>query len=123
MLRGLTVLVTFQLAGELIAASFRLPVSGPIIGMALLLVWLQGHGRIDGGMESAADGLLSNMAVLFVPVGVGAMAFPDLFREHWPFIFVAVTVGTAVTLASTALTAKFFTKIRTRAVRQTDAVV
>jgi len=123
MLKGLAVLFGFQLAGELIVVSFRLPVSGPIIGMVLLLIWLQGHGRIDGGLESAADGLLSNMAVLFVPVGVGAMAYPELFREHWPFILVAVTAGTAATVATTALTARFLTRIRTRVVRETDATV
>jgi holin-like protein len=91
--------------------------------MALLLMWLQGHGRIDDGLGSAADGLLSNMAVLFVPVGVGAMAYPELFREHWPFILVAVTAGTAVTVATTALTAKLLTRNRSRAVHQTDAAV
>ena len=123
MLKGLAVLFGFQLAGELIVVSFRLPVSGPIIGMVLLLIWLQRHGRIDGGLESAADGLLSNMAVLFVPVGVGAMAYPELFRDHWPFILVAVTVGTAATVATTALTARFLTRIRTRVVRETDATV
>ena len=123
MLKGLAALFGFQLAGELIVGSFRLPVSGPIIGMALLLIWLQGHGRIDDGLESAADGLLSNMAVLFVPVGVGAMAYPELFREHWPFILVAVTAGTVVTVATTAITARFLTRIRTRVVRQTDVAV
>lgn len=121
MLRGLAILLVFQLAGEFTAALFQLPVSGPIIGMALLLMWLHGRGRIDDGLESAGDGLLSNMAVLFVPVGVGAMAYPELFREHWPFILVAVTAGTAVTIATTALTARFLTRTRTRAVRQTDA--
>jgi holin-like protein len=123
MLKGLAALFGFQLAGELIVASFRLPVSGPIIGMALLLIWLHGHGRIHDGLESAADGLLSNMAVLFVPVGVGAMAYPELFREHWPFILVAVTAGTAVTVATTALTARFLTRLRTRDIRQTDPAV
>ena len=81
MLKGLAVLLTFQLAGELIAVAFRLPVSGPIIGMVLLTMWLRGNGRIDDGLASAGDGLLANMAVLFVPVGVGAMAYPELFRH------------------------------------------
>ena len=74
MLKGLAVLVGFQLAGELIVASFRLPLSGPIVGMVLLLVWLNGQRRIEDGLQTASDGLLSNMAVLFVPVGVGAMS-------------------------------------------------
>ncbi len=119
MLKGLAVLLTFQLAGELIAVAFRLPVSGPIIGMVLLTMWLQANGRIDDGLASAGDGLLANMALLFVPVGVGAMAYPELFRQHWPFIVVAVTTGTAVTIATTALIAKFLMRIRAPAVRET----
>ena len=121
MLKGLAGLLVFQLVGELTVAAFRLPVSGPIIGMALLLIWLQGCGRIDDALQSAADSLLSNMAVLFVPVGVGAMAYPDLFREHWLFLLVAVTAGAVVTVAVTALTAKLLTGLRPRAVRRTDA--
>jgi holin-like protein len=123
MLKGLAILIGFQLAGELLVASFRIPVSGPIVGMALLLIWLQGRRRIDEGVGSAADGLLANMAVLFVPVGVGAMAYPGLFRDHWLFILVAVTAGTAVTLAATAVTARFCSRFRTRIMRQTDATV
>lgn len=119
MAKGFSVLLVFQLVGELIAAAFQLPVSGPIIGMVLLLIWLQTHAYIDDGLASAADGLLANMAILFVPVGVGAMAYPELFRQHWPFILVAVTIGTAVTIATTALTAKFLTKRRIPIVRQT----
>jgi holin-like protein len=121
MLKGLAGLLVFQLSGELTVALFRLPVSGPIVGMALLLIWLQGRGRIDDDLQSAADGLLSNMAILFVPVGVGAMAYPELFRAHWPFILVSVTAGTAVTVAVTAFTTKILTGMRPRAVRRTDA--
>jgi holin-like protein len=118
MLKGMAVLLVFQLAGEILAAGFRLPVYGPIIGMALLLLWLQTRGRIDDGLASAADGLLANMAVLFVPVGVGAMAHHELFRQHWPFIVVALTVGIVATIATTALAVKLLTRMRARAVRQ-----
>ena len=116
MLKGMAGLLVFQLAGEILAAAFRLPVSGPIIGMALLLMWLQSRGRIDDGLASAADGLLANMAVLFVPVGV--MAYRELFLKYWPFIVVALTVGLVTTIATTALTAKLMMRMRTQAARQ-----
>jgi holin-like protein len=117
MLKGMTVLLVFQLAGEVLAVTFHLPVSGPIIGMALLLTRLQTRGRTDDGLASAADGLLANMAVLFVPVGVGAIAHYELFLQHWRFIVVALTVGLVSTVATTALAVKLLT--RARAVRQT----
>ena len=115
MLRGMAILLAFQLIGELLAVGFRLPVSGPIIGMALLLLWMQGSGRIDAAVASASDALLANMAVLFVPVGVGAMVYGEIFRHHWLLIAFAIVVGTIVTIATTALVAKFLTKSRTPA--------
>jgi len=112
MLKGIAVLLAFQLIGELLAGAFRLPVSGPIVGMALLLVWLQGNGRIDSGVASAADGLLSNMAVLFVPVGVGAMLYVEIFRQHWLLLSVAMLLGTLATVAATALTVRALSRLR-----------
>jgi holin-like protein len=118
MLKGMAVLLVFQLVGEILAAALHLPVSGPIIGMALLLMWLQSRGRIDDGLASAADGLLANMAVLFVPVGVGAMAHHELFRQHWLFVVVALTVGLVTTIVTTSLAARLLSRLRMRAVRQ-----
>jgi holin-like protein len=119
MLKGMAILMAFQLTGELLAVGFRLPISGPIIGMALLLLWLQGNGRIESGVASASDALLANMAVLFVPVGVGAMAYGEIFRRHWMLITVAVVVGTVVTIATTALTARLLTRRRAPAASHT----
>lgn len=113
MLKGMAMLLAFQLAGELLAVGFRLPISGPIIGMALLLGWMQGSGRIDTSVASASDALLANMAILFVPVGVGAMAYGEVFQRHWLLIAIAIVIGTGVTIATTALVAKFLARVRT----------
>jgi holin-like protein len=114
MLKGMTALLLFQLAGEVVAAVFLLPVPGPIIGVAFLLIWLYGQRRVGDDLANAADGLLANMSVLFVPVGVGAMAHPGLFQRHWPFIVAALAVGTVVTLATAALTTKVLMRMRAR---------
>jgi holin-like protein len=110
MLKGTATILAFQLTGEAIAVAFHLPVSGPIIGMALLLMWMQRNGDVDKGLAIAADGLLANMAVLFVPIGVGAMAYAEVFRRHWLFVAVAVVLGTFATIATTALVARLLTR-------------
>jgi len=120
MLKGMAILLAFQLAGEVIVAAFRLPLSGPIIGMALLLAWMQGNGRVAGDLGSAADALLANMAVLFVPVGVGAMAYAEVFERHWLVVATAVVFCTVITIATAAVTAKLLTRVRAaRAASQT----
>jgi holin-like protein len=123
MLKGMAILFFFQLTGEVIAVGSGLPVSGPIIGMALLLAWMQMNGRIDDRVASAADGLLANMPVLFVPVGVGAIAYVDLFQRHWLFVVTTVVIGVVVTIATTAMTARFLARKRAAGIAaQTDGL-
>ena len=118
MIKGMATLLLFQFAGEALAASLRLPLSGPIMGMALLLVWLTLKEGVDENLASAADGLLANMAVLFVPVGVGVMIYLDLFLQHWLFVAAAMLGATVTVVAATALTAKLLMRLRPAAVRQ-----
>jgi len=84
MIRGVAILLGFQLVGEVATRLVQLPVSGPIFGMAALLAWLLLKGEIDGDLGKVGDGILANMALLFVPVGVGAMSYAGLFAGAWP---------------------------------------
>ena len=68
-IKGVATLLGFQLAGELIVRLGQLPVSGPICGMAALLAWLYLKDGVESDLGKVCDGILANMAVLFVPVG------------------------------------------------------
>lgn len=102
MIRGMATLLGFQLAGELTARLGHLPISGPICGMAALLAWLHLKGEVEIELSKVCDAILANMAILFVPVGVGAMRYSDLFVSAWPVIAFAIVVGAVVTLLATA---------------------
>lgn len=81
MLRGLTVLLAFQLAGEGIALATRLPVPGPVLGMLLLLGWLTWRRPpAQAGTVRAAEGLLRHLQLFFVPAGVGVLAHLAMLR-------------------------------------------
>ena len=108
---GVGLLLGFQLVGELIVWAYPLPISGPICGMAALLAWLCWERRVSDDLGKVTDALLGNMAILFVPVGVGVIVYADLFQSHWLAIVVAVVLGTFVTIAVTAMTARLLTKI------------
>jgi putative effector of murein hydrolase LrgA (UPF0299 family) len=103
MIRGMAILLCFQLAGEIASRLGQLPVSGPIIGMAALLLWLHLKREVDADLGRVGDGILANMALLFVPVGVGAMSYAGLFAGAWPVIALAIVAGAAATLVVTAL--------------------
>ena len=103
MVRGFAVLLLFQLCGEMIVRSCGWPVPGNVLGMALLLIALiLGVVRIEWVLE-AAELLLSNMALLFVPVGVGVMLYFDLIAREWLPILAAMVLSTFVVLAATGL--------------------
>lgn len=102
MIRGMATLLVFQLAGELATRLGHLPISGPICGMAALLVWLHLRGEVESELGKVCDGILANMAILFVPIGVGAMSYLGLFASTWPVIVLAIVVGVVATLLTTA---------------------
>jgi holin-like protein len=120
MVGGLTILLLFQLAGELIATGFDLPIPGPVIGMGLLFVALlvrgsaarsarsrplsQGARGLGEGLERAAQGLLNQLSLLFIPAGCGIITHLALIRDEWLPITVSLVGSTLIAIAVTALT-------------------
>jgi holin-like protein len=106
MVRGLTYLLLFQLCGEIISRALDLPIPGNVMGMGLLLLGLI-VGWIDvKWIEEAAEILLSNMTLFFVPAGVGVMVYSDLIAAEWLPITVATVVSTFVVMAVTGVLAQ-----------------
>ena len=103
MLYGITLLLGFQLAGEVLARLLGLPLPGPVIGMALLFAALAAYGGVPAGLRRVAEGLLGYLALLFLPAGVGLMVhFQRLEAEAWA-IAAALVVSTALALAVTGV--------------------
>jgi holin-like protein len=104
MLKYLTAITLFYVAGDFIQSIARLPIPGPVIGMALLLLALIGKGTLPDGLDRAATGILSYLPMLFVPAGVGIMVHFDLIRAEWPAITVAIGLSSVLTIVVTATT-------------------
>lgn len=103
MLSALTLILSCQLAGELVTRFFGLPVPGPVAGMVMLFILLAIKGSVPKDVGAVADGLLRNLALLFVPAGVGVMAHLGLLGQDWLPISVALIGSTLATIAVTAL--------------------
>jgi holin-like protein len=101
MVRGLTLLLSFQLCGEILSRLIGLPVPGNVLGMGLLLIALMVGWVQIKWFEEAAEMLLSNMTLFFVPAGVGVMVYGDLIAAEWLPITVATVVSTFVVMAVT----------------------
>jgi holin-like protein len=121
MLFGLFVLLACQLAGEVIARGLGLPVPGPVIGIVLLFALLTIHGRMkqaekaeQGEVAKAADGLLANLGLVFVPAGVGISQHYQLIFDNGIALIAALVVSTALTLIVTVLVFRAVSRLVTR---------
>jgi holin-like protein len=104
MLPSLTVIVLFEAARDVLQTLLKLPIPGPIIGMALLFVALIGNGRLPDGLDRTASGILCYLPMMFVPAGVGIMAHFDLIRSDWLAICAALVVSSVLAIVITAAT-------------------
>jgi holin-like protein len=101
MVRGLTFLLLFQFSGEAVSYLLDLPIPGNVLGMGFLLIALTTNLVDVKWFEEAAELLLSNMALFFVPAGVGVMVYGELIAAEWLPITVATVLSTFVVMAVT----------------------
>lgn len=103
MLAAFAVLLLFQCLGEGIVFVFHLPLPGPVAGMLLLMVALIAFPRLLTLVEQAANTLLSNLSLLFIPAGVGIVVAFSSGNGHWLAIIASLVVSTVLALAVTGL--------------------
>jgi len=103
MLAAVTLLLVYQLVGEVAVIALRLPIPGPVVGMALLFVTLIVRGTVADEFRDVANGLLRHLSLLFVPAGVGVMAHLARLEDEWLPISVSLVLSTLLTIAVTAL--------------------
>ena len=110
MLRAFVVIVCFQFAGEALSRLAGLPVPGPVVGLALLVLAALAWPALQREVEEVADLLLRHLSLLFVPAGVGVLQHMDLLRREWLPLLAVVVVSTALTLAVSAIAFTAMTK-------------
>lgn len=103
MLGAFTLLLVYQLAGEVIVQLTGLPVPGPVLGMLLLFVTLAARGGAPQWLRDTCNGLLAHLSLLFVPAGVGVLLHFQRLGAEWLPIVVALVASTVLTIAVTAL--------------------
>lgn len=107
----ITILLVYQLVGELIVLGFDLPIPGPVVGMLLLLLSLILKKPFASQLEKPTELLLSHLSLLFIPAGVGVMVHFVRLQEEWLAISVALVVSTVLGLLITAWTMMFILKL------------
>lgn len=99
---GMAVILALLLAGNVIATVARLPLPGSVVGMLLLAGGLRVRLISPDLVQPAADLLIRNMALLFVPAGVGLMLYLPLLQREWIPIAAAGAASTVAVLVAVA---------------------
>jgi holin-like protein len=110
MIAALATLLVFQLIGEALVRALSVPVPGPVVGMALLLLALVLRPATLQAIKPTTQTLLQHLSLLFVPAGVGVMLHLERLGDEALAIGVALVVSTLVGLASAALTMAWLMK-------------
>jgi len=111
MLHVLTLFLICQLFGEFFVRVTFIPLPGPLIGMFLLLillfVWSKWKGPVapnndtpekTNAIDRAANGILGNLSLLFVPAAVGIIQHLPLIANHTVALTMTILGSTLLTL-------------------------
>jgi holin-like protein len=113
-LRAYLALLGCQAAGEVVRQVSGIPLSGPIIGMILLLAALMVRGGASEEFCRYGQATLGYLSLFFVPSGVGIMQHLPLLRAHWLPLLLALIASTALAMASGALAMRSVERLRQR---------
>ncbi|MDZ4369374.1 MAG: CidA/LrgA family protein [Afipia sp.] len=123
MIASLSVILICQLIGEVIVRGLRLPLPGPVIGLALLFALMILRDRYtalargplrDNAVEGTAKGMLAHLSLLFVPAGVGVVQNLDLLAQRGVTIALVLAASVVVTLLVTAGTFLIISRLMVR---------
>ncbi|MDO8981203.1 MAG: CidA/LrgA family protein [Afipia sp.] len=123
MIASLSVILICQLIGEVIVRGLRLPLPGPVVGLALLFALMILRDRFtalalgplrDNAVEGTAKGMLAHLSLLFVPAGVGVVQNLDLLAQRGVAIALVLAASVVVTLLVTAGTFLIISRLMVR---------
>ncbi|MDG4649198.1 CidA/LrgA family protein [Roseibacterium sp. SDUM158017] len=87
-----------QLIGEVAARGAGLPVPGPVLGLALLILALRLRPALAGTLRPTVGVILANLSLMFVPAGVGVIGNLEVLSDDWFALLVILTVSTVLAM-------------------------
>ncbi|GAA3946982.1 CidA/LrgA family protein [Allohahella marinimesophila] len=114
LIQGFFALCLFLIVGESVRYSFGWPVSGGVLGMLLLTVYLLARGKVSEDIAIASQHLISILIILILPGVVGVFFLADRFAGQWLTFGVALVLGTLLSVLSTFLIMMVLTRDKSR---------
>ncbi|MCC5889688.1 MAG: CidA/LrgA family protein [Alkalibacterium sp.] len=102
-LKQLFWILLFSFFGEFLSLISPVAIPGSVIGMVLLFVALHFKWVKMVQVEEVGTWLTDNMAIFFVPAGVGLMTNFDILGDIWWQLLVTILVTTTLMIAFVAI--------------------
>lgn len=112
MLSGIFIVFLFFALGEGIGWLLDGFIPGSVIGMILLFAALCLKIVPPARIKPVARFLCDNMALFFVPAGVGIINALDILSQYWQAVLIACSVSTVAVIIVVATVQQWFEKQR-----------
>lgn len=112
MLSGIFIILLFFVLGEWVGWLINGFIPGSVIGMMLLFAALCLKIVKPERIKLVAKFLCDNMALFFVPAGVGIVNALDILSQFWQAVVIACGVSTVVVIVVVAFVQQWFEKHR-----------
>lgn len=106
-LKEFTILCLCLFLGVVTRQIIDFPIPEAVYGMIYLFLALSFKIVKPEQIKTACDGILHNLALLFVPVAAGIMASYDIIRGKILLLLLILVVGTSLTMAFTGMVVQF----------------
>lgn len=101
MLPTFGLLLGCQLIGEVAARGIGLPIPGPVLGLALLILVLSIRPVWAEQLRPTIGVILANLSLMFVPAGVGVIGNLDVLAGDWMALLIVLVVSTLLAMLAT----------------------
>ncbi|WP_306485083.1 CidA/LrgA family protein [Anaerococcus sp.] len=102
-LKEFVILCVCLFLGVITRHLINFPIPEAVYGMIYLFIALNFKILKPEDVQKTSDGILQNLAFLFVPVGVGIMANYDVIEGKITKLLIITAIGTALTMAITGI--------------------
>ena len=102
-LKEFVILCVCLFLGAITRSIINYPIPEPVYG----IIALQFNILKSEDIKETSDGILKNLAFLFVPAGVGILANVDVIKGKIFQIIILVIIGTIISMALTGLLVQF----------------
>ena len=102
-LKEFVILCLCLFLGVITRKIINFPVPEAVYGMLYLFLALQFKIIKTEHVKTTSDGILANLAFLFVPVGVGILGNYDVIKGKVLILILLIVIGTALTMGLTGV--------------------